>query len=86
VGAAEEALVEFDHGATIKRCDGQMSVEDGPLASTAHRGAIRELVAVSGLRARLPFSRWDTRGAIGDALAAMAAARHLSVDAALPPF
>lgn len=83
VGTAEEALVEFHHGATIKRCDWAMSVEDGPLASTAHRGAIRELVAVSGLRARLRFRDGDTRGAIGDALAAMAAARHLSVDGSL---
>ncbi len=83
VAAAEDALVEFHRGATIKRCDWVMSKEDGPLANTAHRGAIRELAAVSGLRARLRFRDGDTPGAMGDALAAMAAARHLSVDGSL---
>lgn len=83
VTAAEQALVEFRHGAAIKRCDWVISVEDGALANTAHRGAIKELVAVSGLRARLRFRDGDTRGAMGDALAAMAAARHLSLDGSL---
>jgi hypothetical protein len=83
VAAAEDALVEFHHGATIKRCDWKISVEDGPLANTAHRGAIIELVAVSGLRARLRFRDGDVAGAMSDALAAMAAARHLSVDGSL---
>jgi len=83
VAAAEDALVEFHHGAAVKRCDWAMSVEDGALANTAHRGAIMELVAVSGLRARLRFRYGDTPGAMDDALAAMAAARHLSVDGSL---
>ena len=83
VAAAEDALVEFHHGAAIKRCDWIMSDEDGALANTAHRGAITELVAVSGLRARLRFRDGDTPGAMGDALGAIAAARHLSVDGSL---
>jgi hypothetical protein len=83
VAAAEDALVEFRHGAFIQRCDWSMSLEDGPLANTAHRGAIMELVAVSGLRARLRFRDGDTPGALGDVLAALAAARHLSVDGSL---
>lgn len=83
VAAAEDALVEFHHGAGIKRCDWSMSFEDGPLANTAHRGAIMELVAVSGLRARLRFRDGDTPGAMGDTLSAIAAARHLSVDGSL---
>ncbi len=83
VAAAEDALVEFHHGAALKRCDWAMSEEDGPLANTAHRGAIMELVAVSGLRARLRFRDGNSPGATGDALAAMAAARHLSVDGSL---
>jgi len=83
VAAAEDALVEFQHGAAIKRCDWTMSEEDGALANTAHRGAITELVAVSGLRARLRFRDGDTPGAMDDALAAMAATRHLSVDGSL---
>src|ERR1700676_2139161 len=83
VAAAEDALVEFRHGAAIARCDWVMSDEDGALANTAHRGAITELVAVSGLRARLRFRDGDTPGAMGDALAAMVAARHLSVDGSL---
>ena len=73
VAAAEEALLEFHHGATGKRCNWDMSVEDGPLANTAHRGAIMELVSVSGLRARLRFRDEDTPGAMSDALTAMAA-------------
>ncbi len=83
VAAAEEALVEFRHGATINRCDWVMSAEDGPLANTAHRGAIRELVAVAEIRARLRFRDGNMTGAMEDALAAMAAARHLSVDGSL---
>jgi hypothetical protein len=83
VAAAEDALVEFQHGAAIERCDWAMSAEDGPLANTAHRGAIMELVNVSGLRARLRFRDGDTPGAMRDVLAAMAAARHLSVDGSL---
>jgi hypothetical protein len=83
VAAADEALVELRHGAAIERCDWLMSAEDGPLASTAHRGAIKELVAVAEIRARLRFRDGDTPGAMGDALAAMAAARHLSVDGSL---
>jgi hypothetical protein len=83
VAAAEDALVEFRHGTTLKRCEWSMSEEDGPLANTAHRGAIMELVAVSGLRARLRFRDGDSSGAMGDALAAMAATRHLSLDASL---
>jgi hypothetical protein len=83
VTAADEALVEFHHGATLKECDWELSFEDGPFANTSHRGAIKELVAVSGLRARLRFREGDLQGAMNDALAAMAAARHLSVDGTL---
>ena len=83
VAAADEALVEFRHGASIKRCDWVMSAEDGPLANTAHRGAIKELVAVAGIRSLLRFRDGNTPGAMDDALAAMAAARHLSVDGSL---
>jgi hypothetical protein len=83
VAAAVDALVEFHHGAAIKRCDWEMSAEDGLLGNTAHRGAIRELVIVSGLRARLRFRDGDISGAMSDALAAMAAGRHLSVDGSL---
>jgi hypothetical protein len=83
VVAASEALVEFRHGASMKQCDWQMSFEDGALANTAHRGAIMELVAVSGLRARLRFRDGNIPGATDDLLAAMAAARHLSVDSSL---
>jgi hypothetical protein len=83
VAAADEALVEFHHGAALKTCDWELSIEDGPLADTSHRGAIKELVAVSGLRARLRFRDGNLPGAMNDALATMAAARHLSVDGTL---
>jgi len=83
VAAADEALVELRHGAAIERCDWLMSAEDGALASTAHRGAIKELVAIAEIRARLRFRDGNTPGAIGDVLAAMSAARHLSVDGSL---
>jgi hypothetical protein len=52
VAAADEALVEFHHGAASNRCDWVMSSEDGPLANTAHRGAIKELVAVAEIRSQ----------------------------------
>jgi hypothetical protein len=83
VAAAHDALVEFHHGATLKRCDWVMSAEDGALANTAHRGAIKELVVVAEIRSRLRFRDGNTPGAIADVLAAMAAARHLSVDGSL---
>ena len=83
VAAADEALIEFHHGASISWCDWEVSAEDGPLANTAHRGAIKELVAVAVIRARLRFRDGNVSGATDDALAAMAAARHLSVDGSL---
>jgi hypothetical protein len=83
VAAADESLVEFNHGTALKRCDWEMSSEDGPLANTSHRGAIKELVAVSGLRARLRFRDRNVQGAVNDALAAMTAARHLSLDGSI---
>jgi hypothetical protein len=83
VRAADEALVELQHGANLKSCDWAISAEDGPLANTAHRGAISELVAVSGIRARIRFHNRDSRGAVDDMIAAMAATRHLSLDGSL---
>jgi hypothetical protein len=83
VAAADEALIEFHHAATIQRCDWLMSAGDGLFATTAHRGAIKELVAVAEIRARLRFRDGNAPGAIADALAAMAAARHLSVDGSI---
>lgn len=83
VAAADQALVEFHHGAASKYCNWEMSQEDGPLANTAHRGALMELVYVAGLRARLRFRDGAADGAIDDGLAAIAAARHLSVDGSL---
>jgi hypothetical protein len=83
VAAAQDALAEFHHATALKTCDWTMSVEDGPLANTAHRGAIREMAAVAELRARLRFREGDSPGAISDILAAMAAARHLSMDGSL---
>src|ERR1700742_3565052 len=71
VAAADEALVEFHHGAASSRCDWVMSSEDGPLANTAHRGAIKELVAVAEIRSRLRFRDGDVAGAMADAVAAM---------------
>lgn len=83
VAAAGEALIEFQHGASSKQCVWEMSVEDGALANTAHRGAILELASVSGIRARIRFRDGNTTGATTDLLAAMAAARHLSLDGSL---
>ena len=80
VAAAEEALREFQHGTEMKRCDWELSAQDGPSANTSHRGAIRDLVLVSGLRARLRFRDNRPADAIEDSLAAMKAARQLSED------
>jgi hypothetical protein len=82
VAAAEGALVEFKHGAALQTCDWQMSIEDGPLADTSHRGAIRELVAVVALRARIRFYK-DTDAAVSDALDGITAARHLTLDGSI---
>jgi hypothetical protein len=83
VAAASEALAEFQHGASSKLCEWQMSAEDGPFANTSHRGAVRELVAVSALRARMRLRDGDHNGAVTDLLAAYAAARHLSLDGSI---
>jgi hypothetical protein len=76
-------LAEFQHGASSKLCEWQMSAEDGPFANTSHRGAVRELVAVSALRARMRLRDGDHNGAVTDLLAAYAAARHLSLDGSI---
>ena len=83
VTAAGEALTELRHGSALKKCDWAMSAQDGPLANTAHRGAIREVVAVSAIRARMRFRDRDSQGALDDIFAAMAAIRHLSLDGSL---
>lgn len=81
--AAGEALTEFHHGSTLRKCDWAMSAGDGALANTAHRGAISELVAVAGIRARLRFRDGDVPSAVSDIVDSIAAARHLSVDGSL---
>lgn len=83
VKAADEALVEFRHAAEIKNCQWALNIEDGPSADTSHRQAIRELVLVSGIRARLQFRDGHSDEAINDSLASMTAARHLSLDGTL---
>jgi hypothetical protein len=83
VEASSEALSEFRHAANISTCDWQVSVEDGPFASTAHRGAIRELVAVALLRAKIQNRAGHPSEAMRDVLASYAAARHLSSDGSI---
>jgi len=83
VTAASEALTEFQHGAKSKLCDWQINADDGPFANTSHRGAVRELVAVSALRARMRLRDGDHNGAVTDLLAAYSAARHLSLDGSI---
>ena len=83
VAAADEALTEFAHGTVLQRCEWSVSAEDGPLANTAHRGAIRELVAVDVLRARLRFRDRDSQRGMEDISRAIAAVRHLSLDGSL---
>ena len=39
VAAADDALVEFHHGAALQRCDWVMSAEDGPLANHSTSGS-----------------------------------------------
>ena len=83
VRAAAAALTQFRHAASIKNCDWEIRVEDGSSADTSHRQAIRELVLVAGIRARLRFRDAHSEEAIRDCLAAIAAARHLSLDGTL---
>jgi hypothetical protein len=83
VAAASDALTEFHYGADLRKCDWQMSVEDGPFANTSHREAVMELAAVSALRARIRLRDGDHNGAIADLLAGYAAARHLSLDGSI---
>jgi hypothetical protein len=80
IAAASEALTEFQHASALGTCDWELSISDGPGASTSHRGAIRELVAVAGIRARLRFRDGHTKEGLEDWLAADAAARQLSTD------
>lgn len=80
IAAASEALSEFQHASMLETCGWELSVGDGPYANTSHRGAIRELVAVAGIRARLRFRDGHTKEGLQDWLAAEAAARQLSTD------
>jgi hypothetical protein len=80
IAAASEALNEFQHASTLETCNWELSVSDGPNANTSHRGAIRELIAVAGIRARLRFRDGHTKEGLQDWLAAASAARHLSTD------
>lgn len=83
VKAADEALAQFRRAAEIENCDWGLSAEDGPSADTSHRQAIRELALVSAIRARLRFRDGPSGDAINDSLAAITAARHLSLDGTL---
>ncbi len=78
--AASEALTEFQHASALGNCDWEVSVSDGPDANTSHCGAIRELVAVAGIRARLRFRDGHAKEGLQDSLTAYAAARQLSTD------
>jgi hypothetical protein len=86
VASAGDALTEFEHATRLKRCNWAMSFEDGPFANTSQRGAVRELVAIAALRARLRFRDAEAAGAITDALAALAGARDLSMDGTLASY
>jgi hypothetical protein len=81
--AAEDALREMHHGANLRQCEWKVSVQDGMVADTSHRGVARELVALAGLRARLRFSVGKSSEAVDDLLTAITLARHLSVDGSL---
>jgi hypothetical protein len=83
VKAANEALAQFRHATEIKNCDWELSLEDGPSADTSYRQAVRELVLIAGIRARLRFRHAQAAEAIKDSLAAITAARHLSLDGTL---
>lgn len=80
IAATSEALTEFQHASTLGTCDWELSVGDGPYANTSHRGAIRELVALAGIRARLRFRDGHAKEGLQDWLAAVAASRQLSTD------
>jgi len=80
VAASGEALTEFEHGAELKQCDWELSAQDGPSADTSHREAVRELVLVAALRARIRFRDNHQEDAIKDSLAAITASRQLSHD------
>jgi len=83
IASASEAFTELRHGSALKNCDWAVSAEDGPLANTAHRGAVREMAALSGIRARIRFRDRDAQGAVDDLLAGIAASRHLSLDGSI---
>jgi len=83
VAAGGGALVEFEHAAHLQHCDWEMSFEEGALTNTSQRGAVTELVALAGLRARLRFHDGYNAGALKDMLAAMAGERDLSVDGSI---
>jgi len=83
VASAGEAFTELRHGSALRNCDWAVSAEDGPLANTAHRGAVREIAALTGIRARIRFRDRDAQGALEDIVAGLAASRHLSLDGSI---
>ena len=80
---SQNALREFAHARDSKSCDWQISAQDGPLAATEHRGAVREVAALALLRARVRFQRGERMSALNDALGAYKSARDLSTDGSI---
>jgi hypothetical protein len=83
VSAAGDALRELHEGAALPQASWNIRYQDGATADMSHRAAVRDLAAVAGLRARIRFRDGQPSGAADDLLAAVTAARHLSVDGSL---
>ena len=83
VSAGEAALRLVHSGAALRRCDWGVSMEEGIDADTSHRGAVRELSGLLGLRLRLRLAGGRTTEAVDDLLAGITLARHLSSDGSL---
>jgi hypothetical protein len=83
VAAGADALGELRGGAAVPVCAWGVRFEEGPDTPMDHRKAMRELVTLACLRARLHFKDGRPGEAVDDLLAAMTLTRHLSTDGSI---
>ena len=83
VNATSDSLRELHYGAALPNCAWGISFEDGFFAVMHHTRAARRLANLMTLRIRIAFDEVRVPEAVGDALAMLTMARHLSTDGTL---
>jgi hypothetical protein len=80
---SQGALTALRRGASIRRCDWGLDLQDGPHLLMPHLAKSRELAKLALLRARWNFEKRDFKAGLADAGAVLALARHVGAEGAL---